>query len=225
MNGIHDLGGMHGFGRVQVEENEPVFHSQWEKIAFALCMSRSPKYGGGNVDEFRSGFENMDPVQYLMAKHYERWLFSLESILLKRGAIRKEEYDSRISFLKRNPRTRIRRRNDPELATKISQLIQFGSSRRREETREPKFKEGDKVVARNMNPHGHTRLPRYVRGKPGVVVKVNGVFVLPDTNAQGKGENPEHVYNVRFDAKTLWGDAEGKEAVHVDLWESYIESA
>jgi nitrile hydratase len=178
-----------------------------------------------NGDEFRNGIENMDPVQYLMAKYYERWLFTAEYNLLKKGAITNEEYDARTSLFKRNPKTRIPRRNDRKRVMEILRLIRFGASTRREETRQSRFKEGDKVLARNMNPHGHTRLPRYVRGKPGVVVKVHGVFVLPDTNAQGKGENPEHVYNVRFDAKTLWGDAEGIEAVHVDLWESYIERA
>jgi len=223
MNGIHDLGGMHGFGRVRIEEDEPVFHAEWEKIIFALGMARIGWVH--NQDEWRHAIENIDPVQYLAAQYYERWLISAEDNLLKKGMITKEEYDARIRRFSRNRKTPLPRTHDPERLRQIVQLIRYGSSTRREQRREAKFRVGDHVVARNMNPLGHTRLPRYVRGKQGIIAKVYGVFVLPDTNAHGKGENAEYVYNVCFDANELWGTAaEEKETVHIDLWESYLQS-
>jgi|SRR5208282_4699532 len=223
MNGIHDLGGMHGHGRVRIEEDEPVFHAEWEKIIFALVEAR-PGWVQ-NRDEWRHGIECMDPVQYLATRYYEHWLFAAEYNFLKKGISTEEEYAARIRRFKRNPNSPLPRARDAKRLKEIVQRIRYGTSTRREETCEAKFKVGDQVVARNMNPVGHTRLPRYVRGKRGIIAKVHGVFVLPDTNAHGKGENPEHVYNVCFDANELWGTTvEEKETMHIDLWESYLQT-
>lgn len=222
MNGVHDLGGMHGFGPVKIEENEPVFHAEWESILFALTHTKPAWLYNG--DEFRRAIENMNPADYLAARYYERWLFMLEHYLLKKNVITKEEYEARARLYKRNPRAPLPRVYGSKCTMEALRLMREGSSTRREVHRQPKFKVGDRVLARNINPTGHTRLPRYVRGKAGTIVKVHGSFVLPDTNAHGKGENPEHVYNVRFDSKEIWGQsAEEKEVVHVDLWESYLQ--
>jgi nitrile hydratase subunit beta len=86
------------------------------------------------------------------------------------------------------------------------------------------FKAGQQVRARNVNPVGHTRLPRYARGKLGTVDRDHGVFVFPDTNAQFSGEKPQHVYSVRFSARELWGQqAPQQDCVHLDLWDDYLE--
>ncbi len=222
MNGLHDLGGMHGFGPVKIEENEPTFHSEWEGIVFALCHAKPAWLY--NTDEFRHCIENMNPTDYLAARYYERWLFTAEYYILKKGVITKKEYDARTRLFKRNPRTALPRFYDSKRVMEAVRLIHEGSSTRRDVQRQPKFKVGDRVLARNINPTGHTRLPRYVRGKAGTIMRLHGILVLPDTNAHGKGENPEHVYSVRFDSKEVWGEsAEDNESLHVDLWESYLQ--
>jgi nitrile hydratase len=90
----------------------------------------------------------------------------------------------------------------------------------------PRFKPGDRIVARNINPPGHTRLPRYVRGKAGVVERDHGVFPLPDTRVGGQGDQPQHLYSVRFGARELWGcEAPAKDSLMITLWDDYMEPA
>ncbi len=89
-----------------------------------------------------------------------------------------------------------------------------------------KFKPGDAVIARNMHPRGHTRIPRYARGRRGTIDRDHGVFVFPDTNAELAGETPQHVYSVRFSARELWGDdASPHDAIYIDLWDDYLDPA
>jgi len=108
-------------------------------------------------------------------------------------------------------------------ASGVADLIKTGGSTRVNVEITPRFKPGDKVRALNINPVAHTRLPRYVRGKLGTVVLDHGVFVFPDTNVDLKGEKPQHVYNVSFDATELWGeDASSKDKLRIDLFEDYI---
>jgi nitrile hydratase len=90
----------------------------------------------------------------------------------------------------------------------------------------PRFKPGDRVKARNINPPGHTRLPRYVRGKKGVIQRDHGVFHLPDARVAGQGDQPQHIYSVRFSARELWGaEAPSKDCLNIDLWDDYLDSA
>jgi hypothetical protein len=97
---------------------------------------------------------------------------------------------------------------------------------RRDEPVPPRFRPGERVVARNRHPSGHTRIPRYVRGRQGVVARDHGVFVFPDTHALGLGPTPQHVYSIRFAARELWGpDAPPTDAVYVDLWDDYLDPA
>jgi nitrile hydratase subunit beta len=223
MNGVHDLGGMHGLGHVDVEANEPVFHNPWEKATFGILLATMGQ-GLYNLDEFRHGIEVMNPANYLTSSYYEHWLETMEKNLIEKGVIDREALEARTQEFLKNPEAPVPQREDPELANNLSQLVRGGASSSREVSAEPRFGVGDRVRTRNVHPHGHTRLPRYVRGKQGVVERVYDAFVLPDTNAHGEGENPEYVYCVRFDAKELWGDsAEPREVVHVDLWESYLE--
>jgi len=225
MDGVHDMWGMHGFGRVEPEENEPVFHADWEKTVLAASgavRSRGPV----NIDEFRHGIERMPPAEYLAASYYERWLSSLERVLVEKGIVTAEELASRAALLRDHPDTPPQpRRDDPELRRLLTsgptqqELYQRAGPR-------PRFDVGDEVVTRNAHPTGHTRLPRYARGKTGTVNAVRGTFVLPDAHAHGKGEQPEPMYTVSFDGAELWGaSAEPRARVQIDLWESYLEPA
>jgi nitrile hydratase len=216
MDGIHDLGGMHGFGPVQVEEDEPLFHAAWEGRVvgmFALLLLR----GYFNLDAFRHGIETMDPGHYLRASYFERWRTSIEKNLIRAGVITADELDARARTLRSSRRAR------PKSAPAVPPApprVGFV----REVERAPRFQTGQRVRTRNLHPAGHTRLPRYARGKRGAVAAVYPAFVFPDSNAHGLGEDPQYLYNVRFDAAELWGDAAEPEAsVCVDLFESYLE--
>lgn len=194
MNGVHDLGGMHGFGRIEVEPDEPVFHQRWEGRVRGM-MQGGLRSGLFNLDEFRHAVERMPAAEYLRASYYERWLWAVETLAREKGVTRPgAAWEPRPRRLQRPRGLRAR------------------------------FGPGDRVQARNLNPAGHTRLPRYVRGKRGTVRLVQGPFLLPDTNAHGRGPDWQHVYTVEFGAADLWGEqAEPRQSVRVDLSESYLE--
>ena len=207
MNGIHDLGGMHGFGPVIPEPDEPVFHANWERRVFGIAAAISVGVGR-NTDAFRHAIERMEPERYLATSYYEHWLHAIETRLLEGGLITRAELGDACvvsdSILERRGST--------------------GSRPARERSRRrARFKLRDKVVARNLNPIGHTRLPRYARGKPGVIVRDLGVFAFPDTHAHDTGLNPQHCYTVSFRARDLWGlRASARDRVYLDLWEDYL---
>ncbi len=212
MNGIHDLGGMHGFGPVVVEPDEPVFHGAWEGRVLGMVY-QMVGFGWANIDAFRHAIERLNPVDYLTAGYYGRWLASLETLLVERGLLARGDVDARLCGEAIAPTAR------------PSDLPRPASGFERTVEEAPRFAVGQPVRARNLNPGGHTRLARYLRGKRGVVNRVHGAFVFPDTNAHGRGEHPQHLYSVRFAADELWGaDAEASSSVHVDLFEDYLES-
>jgi nitrile hydratase len=225
MNGVHDLGGMHGFGRVEREENEPVFHASWERLVFAIGRAVRAQ-GLFNVDAFRRGIEQMPPAGYLAASYYERWLASVEANLVEKGIVSREELEARTRLLTERPETALPQVDVPGLADRVIARLRARTEYRRPGP-EPRFRVGDRVKTRNVHPKHHTRLPRYARGKLGVIHAVHGVFVFPDTSAHGLGDEPRALYSVRFDAHELWSDsAEPRhESVFLDLWESYLEPA
>lgn len=221
MNGIHDLGGMHGFGPVEREDHEPVFHAPWERTV--LAMMRVGQANVFNLDEFRHAIERMDPAEYLASSYYERWLAAIERLYVEKGVITAEELAARTRYFREHPEASATDLVTPRPVARPSQPGDPRTLFRREGMAPPRFKPGDRVVTRTIHPRGHTRLPRYARGKRGVVERCHGVFVFPDTNAHGLGEQPQPVYSVRFDAAELWGEsAEGRGAVNLDLWESYL---
>lgn len=222
MNGIHDLGGMHGFGPVEREENEPPFHAPWEAVVVAISNATR---GSGvlNIDEFRHGIERMDPAHYLASSYYEHWLDGITRILLEKGEISAEEIDARTAFFAERPDAPATAALAGPPPPRRERPADLPHGVVREATAPPRFAPGDTVVTRVIHPAGHTRLPRYARGKRGVVHRFHGVHVFPDTNAHGRGEHPQPLYSVRFDARELWGDAaEPGQSVHLDLWESYL---
>ncbi|HEX6082808.1 MAG TPA: nitrile hydratase subunit beta [Methylomirabilota bacterium] len=222
MDGIHDLGGMQGFGPVEREENEPVFHAAWEAAVLAMMRAGGAR-GLFNIDEFRHGIERMAPAHYLRATYYEKWLDGVTRVLVEKGVIGAEELAARRAFFDQRPDARATEAVTGALPARVPANPGWVQDVIREGTAAPRFAPGDRVLTRQMHPHGHTRLPRYARGKRGVIHCCHGVHVFPDTNAHGGGEQPQPLYSVRFDAGELWGEsAEPNQVVHIDLWESYL---
>jgi nitrile hydratase len=220
MNGVHDMGGMHGFGPIEYEANEPRFHAAWEAHVAAINNRARRGLGLYNNDEFRYGIEQMQPGDYLRASYFERWLASIEYNLVQKGILSRGELDARIELLRDQLESVLPSRVD---AAPPRHEPTPGSDAHMPGI-EPLFVVGDAVVTRNAHPNGHSRLPRYVRGKRGVIHRVNGPEIFPDTHAHGLGEHPQVVYSVRFDGRELWGDsAEPRQMLYIDLWESYLE--
>jgi nitrile hydratase len=213
---------MHGFGPVEREADEPVFHAPWEAVVFAIRRSRA--IGRiFNIDEFRHGIERMDPARYLGSSYYERWLDSITRVLIEKGVVTREELDARASSLRARPEAPATGPRPVAASGPESPVSFVPASPTRTSSATPRYAPGDRVVTRSSHPPGHTRLPRYARGKPGVIHRLHGIHVFPDTNAHGLGEQPQPLYSVRFDARTLWGEsAEPNQQVHLDLWESYL---
>ena len=216
MNGAQDLGGMHGFGPVVPEPNEPVFHAEWERRVFALTLAAAMP-GDWNLDMTRSARENRPPGEYLAMSYYQVWFAALETMLKQRGLVADDEIDAGHSLHPPKPVARTLSPGD------VAPVLHRGAPTERETKRTAKFKAGDKVRAKTINPVSHTRLPRYVRGHVGTIERVIGCHVFPDSNALGTGENPQWLYTVRFEAQELWGgDADPGVQVSVDAWEPYL---
>ncbi len=222
MNGPHDMGGMHGFGAVVREEDEPVFHGEWEKRVYGI-MRAAMAQGIYNIDEMRHGIERMPPAEYLASSYYERWLASAERLLAEKGVVSPQELEARIGLLEADPDAPLPRHEDPAFVDSMRARLTARPPYERPGPA-PHFAVGDRVRARNVHPTGHTRLPRYARGKRGVIHELRGSHVFPDAHAHDRGEQPQPLYSVRFAARELWGDsAEPSQSVYLDLWEGYLE--
>jgi nitrile hydratase len=218
MNGVHDMGGMHGMGPIEIEQNEPVFHAEWERRVFALRLATA-FHRKWNGDMNRHAVERMPPAGYLAASYYERVLFGFETLLVEQGLVTAQELATH------------RAEGKAKVASLLSidgieTLLRNRIRTRRDVDVPPKFKVGDGVVARNLHPMGHTRVPRYARGRRGVIDRSHGVFVFPDTNAMMRDPKPQHLYTVRFAAREVWGPAASEhDAVYVNLWDDHLDSA
>jgi nitrile hydratase len=211
VNSIHDMGGMDGFGAIERETDEPVFHAEWERRMFALAATIPFAVPFGNDDHFRQEIERIPPVTYLRSSYYELWYRAYGAILRRRGVL---------------DAGKPAELNPPLLAEDVRPAIEGGAT-----TRMPaegivaRFAVGDAVVARNLNPTGHTRLPRYARSKRGIIHANRGVFSFADSNARGDGPCPQHLYSVAFIPEALWGEAKGKAKIYLDLWDNYLDQA
>jgi nitrile hydratase len=218
MNGVHDMGGAQNFGSVAPEPDEPRFHAPWERRAFALTLA----VGGArrwNLDQARSARESLPPAQYLASSYYRIWLDGLVVLMLERGLVTHAELaDGRMHEAPARPFGVL-------TADKVAAALARGGSTARTVAGEARFRVGDAVRTREINPSTHTRLPRYCRGKRGTVVMPHGAHVFPDANARGNGEDPHWLYTVRFTGAELWGADTSASAVHVDCWEPYLERA
>jgi len=217
VNGVHDMGGMDGLGPVAPQSDEPLFHADWEKRVLALVIASPTR---GNIDAGRRQRELIPGPEYLRISYYERWFEALTAMLVNSGAISAEELASGRADPEAPKAT-------PRLAPgQVEAALSRQGSYRRDISAPPAFKPGDAVRARNLHPPGHTRLPRYVRGRQGVVEVSHGAHVFPDTHAHGGGEDPRPLYTVRFTARELWGpDAAARDSISLDLWEPYLEPA
>ena len=223
MNGIHDLGGMHGFGPVVAESNEPVFHEDWERRVFALTMAM----GAWRLGSLRPAWEQMPPAEYLATSYYEHFLFALELQLDQSGLLGQDELRRLREAPESVPAPRMPARVR-DGASRPEDMRALGPSRggRLEDPVAPRFAPGQAVLTRNMHPVGHTRLPRYARGRHGVVERDYGVFAFPDSSAMGQEHRPQHVYSVRFGARELWGpSASATDRIYIDLWDDYLDPA
>ncbi|AIJ24700.1 MULTISPECIES: nitrile hydratase subunit beta [Amycolatopsis methanolica group] len=226
MNGVFDLGGTDGLGPVVVEENEPVFHAEWEKAAFAMFAS-SFRAGLFGVDQFRHAIELMDPAEYLLSNYYEHWAHAVQYYAEKQGLIDAAELAERTQYYLDNPDAPLPEREDPELLEFCDLAVKHGAPANRESGKVAAFKVGDLVTVADDSPIGHTRKARYVRGRTGVITGAHGTFIYPDSAGNGHGDAPEHLYTVRFTAKELWGEdvADPNGASYFDVWEPYLTLA
>lgn len=218
MNGVHDMGGMHGFGAVQPERNEPVFHAAWEGRVYA--MQRATSFLGlWNIDIGRASIELLPPAVYLSVSYYEKWERGLESRLLSYGLVGADELEAGRSL---RPGKSVAHKL---LEFEIAKALQRGSYARPART-PARFQTGATVRTKNINPASHTRLPRYARGHVGVVEAVRGCHVYPDAVVLGHGEDPQWLYTVVFDGREIWGrDADPTLKVSIEAFEPYLEPA
>ena len=217
MNGVHDMGGMHGFCPVAAEPNEPVFHHDWEKSVFALNLATG-FLGQWNIDMSRYSREVMPPAEYLATSYYEHWLYGLQRLLVDQGLVTAGELASG------KPTSRVSDARTLHAPDVPRALRNRRAARMEDHLAAPRFKAGDRVRTCNLNPTTHVRLPRYARDKVGVVDRDHGVFIFPDVHAREGRKDPQHCYSVRFTAEELWG-SNARDAVYLDLFEPYLESA
>ena len=208
------MGGEQNFGPVEAEADEPVFHHRWEGrvLAMNLAMGATRQW---NIDEGRAGIESIAPATYLAMSYYEKWFERLIRMLLARNLVSREEIADGKA-----------RASGAKIATlaadQVIPTLRRGSITLRTIAAPARFKVGDKVRTKSMSPATHTRLPRYCRDKPGTIAIVHGAHVYPDTNALGRGEDPQWLYTVRFEARDLWGEDTTANAVYADCWEPYL---
>lgn len=218
MNGIHDMGGMHGMGPIEIEQNEPVFHSEWEARVYALHRAMAP-WRKWNIDRGRHEIEQLPPAEYLRMTYYEKWFARFVSLLVKTGVATQAEVESGKpdpGFARLTPA--LKPEDVPAMAMNRNLPPSDDPSIR------PLFAVGQTVRARNLHPTGHTRLPRYARGKVGIIDRDHGVHIFADTSAHGLGEKRQHLYSVKFTARELWGDqASPRDSVYIDLWDDHLE--
>ena len=218
MDGIHDMGGMHGFGKVEPEKNEPVFHAEWE--ARCLAINRAMGYTGiWTIDQTRAGIEELPPDVYLSSSYYKKWALRLENLVVERGLADADEIMAGHAL---RPGKALKRKL---AAADVPNTLTRGSFARPSKA-PARFAPGDRVRTKNIHPATHTRLPRYARGRVGVVEALRGCHVFPDTAALGKGDDPQWLYTVMFEGRELWGDAaEPSLKISIEAFEPYLEPA
>ena len=218
MDGVHDMGGMHGFGKVEPEPNEPVFHAPWEGRTYAI--NRALGFTGiWTIDETRAGIERLPPAVYLGSSYYRKWELRLEKLLVEKDLAGADELAAGHAL---RPGKALKRTMK---AADVANALSRGSFSRPAQG-PARFKAGDKVRTKNIHPATHTRLPRYARGKTGVVEAIRGCHVYPDTVAIGQGENPQWLYTVLFDGRELWGEnSDPSLKISIEAFEPYLELA
>jgi nitrile hydratase len=213
------MGGMQDMGRIQYEQNEPVFHAPWEGRVFAMVLAAAA-WRKWSLDAFRHQMERIPAADYLRISYYEKWLAAVTERLIESGLISRHELESG------RPAPGSSKATPALTADQVPFMLRSGALASRAVEVAPRFHPGQRVRTSNIHPAGHTRLPRYARDKQGVIERNHGVYVFPDTTAHSLGEEPQHVYSVRFTARELWGsEASPRDTVNIDLWDNYLEPA
>ncbi len=211
-----DLGGQTGYGPIVNEPEDERFHADWEPRVLAMTLAMGAT-GMWNIDISRAARESLPA--YARLSYYEIWFAALLKLMAERGLVDADEIAAGRSL-----------RDGPPLPRKlhaadVPAVLAKGSRTERPATTKARFKVGDTVrLFAGAVPH-HTRLPRYVRGRRGVIERVHGAHVFADAHATGRGEMPHWLYTVAFDARDLWSDASSGVRVSVDAWEPYMEQA
>lgn len=218
MNGAHDMGGMHGFGSIDPEQNGHSFHHDWERRIFAITLATGA-LGQWNLDVMRSARENVPAARYLNNSYFQIWFDATVAMLVSRQLVSLDELAGATPVAAQPQTLRILTGDAVEGA------LARGAPSLRPCLSEARFRLGDRVQTRQLNPATHTRLPRYCRGRTGTVIAAHTTHVFPDTNATGEGENPQWLYTVEFDASELWGTHTTASSVCVECWESYLNPA
>jgi nitrile hydratase len=220
VNGIHDIGGMHGFGAVDHDPSAPAFHADWERRTFASFVATLGQ-GMYDMDEVRYSIERMEPSHYLSCRYYEKWLTGMETLLTEKGVLSEAEIVDRIESFESGDAT-VPERNDASLVAALRDGMQ-SAYEVTAPSQTPAFEMGDAVRVTEVHSAGHTRVPGYVRGKTGTVVDHRGTFSLPDARTESETGAP--VYSVEFAQSDLWGPSGEGEILRVDLWETSLETA
>ncbi len=218
-----DLGGMPGFGPVESEPDEPPFHHEWERRAFAIYLATN-YLGRWNIDQVRATRERMPRAEYLATSYYGVWLYGIERLLDDRGIVTRDQVAAR----RADPTATVARVEDARVlaAADVERVMSNPRASRLDHAVLARFAVGDSVTTKTSEPSGHTRLPRYARGRCGLVTADHGVWIFADAAGQDRGFIPQHVYTVRFSARELWGDrADRRDSVYVDLWDDHLEPA
>jgi len=216
-NSIHDMGGMHGFGPVEEEPNEPVFHEKWESRVYAMNRAMGP-LRLWTIDQGRASQETLPPSLYVSATYYQRWLLGLERRVREHNLAGADELEAGKSLRGNDKPNRI---FTPEDANNLNR-----GNYEREASAPPRFKAGDRVRTRNINPATHTRLPRYARDRVGEVEAIRGCHVYPDSVAIGAGEDPQWLYTIVFSGHVLWGeDSDPSVKISIEAFEPYLVPA
>ena len=219
MNGVHDMGGMDGFGKVEPEPDEPMFHTEWEARVLAMVRAMGAA-GAFNIDASRFYREALPPHVYLASSYYKKWLLGLEDLLIDRGYIAADEIAAGHATQPAKPLKR------GKFTVNDVERIMVRGKFARAAPAPAKFKPGDRVRARNIHPPTHTRLPRYARGRLGVVELLHGCHAFPDAVATDQGDSPQWLYTVVFEGRELWGpDTDPTVKISIDAFEPYLEPA
>jgi nitrile hydratase len=218
MDGVHDMGGMDGFGKIEPEPNEPPFHAPWE--GRVLAMQRSMGYAGAwHVDHLRFAQERLAPTTYLTASYYQRWQLGIEKNVVERGYATLEELKTGHALQPGKPLKR-------KLTSDVVGASLASSSFHRQQQGPQLYKPGDRVRTKNIHPITHTRLPRYARDKLGVVERCHGCHMYPDSVAVDRGDDPQWLYTVVFTSRELWGpDADSTLTISIEAFEPYLDPA
>ena len=216
MDGVHDLGGTEGFGRIDINEREVPFHYPWEGRAWAIVMLSRQR--GWSIDWWRHVRELIEPTDYLTRRYFDQWMQTQTAVLIDSGILTLEDVTSGDAVSARNKTGSPMHRSEV-----VRKVASFAKTYSRKIVAPAFFKTGDRVRVRLMGATGHTRLPAYVRGRNGVIHAHHGAHILPDANACGE-ERAEHLYSIAFTAGALWPEASHRsDQIFLDLWESYLE--